>query len=438
DEAALRYLARLGQDSGDWKLALAACERLLKLDLDDDSRLDYLHQIGRIYSEGLGDRVRAERAYRTALDQLPTSDRALSALIGFYEQAGDTRSMRVHLDRCIGAMRIRLAENVRDGVAYRVIARALEARERVGVRGSLASARCAAELALTAGFVGEGEDSLTTLAEQAAVAIPNVSGLEGEEVDEMLFPPAVSLHVRQLFAMLGDRVAKHVGIDLRRYGVGRGERLRRREDPVVAAAHEVAALMGVDQVALYVTSKEPILVACEPTSPVSIILGHELATADRLVEVRFAVGRALKLIRSSLALPARMSDDDFGVFIVALLRLFDEEFAVAGVDAGAVAGQLQRLRRLVPAGLAQQLAPYARGVMGERFDHRAVRAAIHCAGDRAGLLTCGSMRASLRVVSGMRGFSDLGESLDDPRVAELVRFAVSKEHTVLRGMLDRE
>ena len=437
DEGALDHLSRLGMETGDWKLALGACERLLKLDQEPETRVEYLHRVGRIYNEGLGDRSRAERAFLLALDESPTSDRALSAVVAFFQGTGDTRSLRVHLDRVIGSMRARLSEEVSDGVAYRVIARALEAREGAGVAGSLACARVVAELALLFGFIEEAEDSIAALAKEAVSIEVGVSGLETQNIDDRLFPASVPTSARQLFGLLGDRVAKHVGIDLRRYGVGRGERLRKRDNPVLAIAHEISGQMGVDQLALYVSEKEPTIVACEPTNPISLIVGANLASPERKAELRFCVGRAIKLVTSSLAVPARMSSEELGVLLMALLRQFDPEYAVAGVDAAAVASQQQRLKRLIPSGMVQELKLLAFDMAGTRLDYQGLQAGIQAAGDRAGLLACGSMRAALSVLCGMRGHSDLARAAaEDERIADLIKFAIGEDHVALRGSLD--
>ncbi|MCG8420678.1 MAG: hypothetical protein MJE77_22390 [Proteobacteria bacterium] len=437
DEGTLDKLSLLGIERGDWKLALAACERLLKIDRDAETKVEYLHRIGHIYSIGMGDRGRAERALRLALDQAPTNDRALTALIEFFEKGGDIRSMRVHLDRVIGLMRMRLDTDISEGVAYRVIARALEARERAGVAGSLAGARCAAELALLFGFLEEGDaEVLAELAGHAGVGPTMVSGLERPDVDDRLFPASVPTAFRQLFGTVGERLAKHVGIDLRRYGVSRGDRLRKRDNPVLALAHEIAGQMGIDQPALYVSGKEPTLMACEPTSPVSIILGSALADPQRGAELRFCLGWALKLASSWFAVPARMSSEDFGVLLVALLRQFEPEFAATGVDADAVASQQQRLKRVIPGGMIQQLRPFALGIASERFDYQALHTGIQASGDRAGLVTCGSMRAALSVLCTVRGHSDLARgAAEDERIKNLVQYAVSEDHTALHGIL---
>ena len=133
------------------------------------------------------------------------------------------------------------------------IARAMEAREKAGVKGSLATARCAAELAQMCGEAGDVEERLAAHASQVK---PTIGGLGKKQVDDQLFPREVPGELRQIFERLGDRIAKHVGIDLRRYGVGRGERLS-KNDPVAQMIFEVAEQMGVDSVDIYRSRKQP-------------------------------------------------------------------------------------------------------------------------------------------------------------------------------------
>src|SRR5690606_2005251 len=145
DLGALERVADLAFEAGDFRLALGACEKLIKLTPDDGDKVTHLHRVARIYQDGFKDRGKAERAYRIALDFDPMSEAALGALIEFYREAGDARSARVHLDRVAGAMRHLLAQDPSQIRPYQVLARALEAREQAGVPGSLATAQCAAE-----------------------------------------------------------------------------------------------------------------------------------------------------------------------------------------------------------------------------------------------------------------------------------------------------
>ncbi|HEY8144703.1 MAG TPA: tetratricopeptide repeat protein, partial [Kofleriaceae bacterium] len=151
DTGALERVADLAFGAGDTRLALGACEQLIKQTHSDQAKVPYLHRVARIYAEGLKDRQRAERALKIALDFDPMSDLALSTLVDFYRDAGDATSARVHLDRVASAMRHRVLIDAAELEPYRVLARALEAREQAGVPGSLATAAAAAEIAVLLG-----------------------------------------------------------------------------------------------------------------------------------------------------------------------------------------------------------------------------------------------------------------------------------------------
>jgi tetratricopeptide (TPR) repeat protein len=97
DEHALERLADLGIATQQWKMALGACERLVKNEQDPQRKVAHLHRVGVIFAQGFNDRRRAERAYQLAVDAAPDNDVALAALIKFYEDAGDVASIRVHL-----------------------------------------------------------------------------------------------------------------------------------------------------------------------------------------------------------------------------------------------------------------------------------------------------------------------------------------------------
>jgi Tfp pilus assembly protein PilF len=434
DEGALEKLAELSLETQDYKTALAACERLIKRAPESPAVIPHWHRVARIYLQGFNNRQRAEQAYRRALDLDPTSDGALGALIGFYRDANDLRSVRVHLDRVAASMRTRLDQSAYDLVPFRVLARALEARDHA-VPGSLAAARCAAEMAQ---MLGSTDDHTTQLAAQALARPPRATALaatgdKGLEFDNRLYPRVVSSELRQLFVQLGERLAKHVGTDLRRWGVSRNERLR-PDDPAARAVAEVAHEMGAGEVEVYVSQRQPRLLVAEPTSPTAIVIGAELAVAATPAAMRFVAGRCLKLARTWLAVPARMSQDELGVLLVGLLRQFAPEFQ-GRVDPAAAAQEAQRLRRLIPSGQLQELRPYAVALAGLDFDHRKTWLGIQAAGNHAGLLAAGSLGAALPLVAMAQGHPDLRTAAQDPLVVDLIRFAVSDDHAELRGMM---
>ena len=424
DENTLVRLADLATQAGEWKLALGACERLVKSTEDPEKRAQHLHRVARIFKQGFGDAKRAERALNLALDGAPTNDEALQKLVEFYRDAGDMTSVRVHLNRVAGTMRVRVQNNPKDGVAYRVIARAMTARAAAGVDGSIPIGRAAAELATLLGDAGEPERLL--LSEPRRI---DLAPLVRPESDDVLFPRSVQPELRALFTMLGDRLAKHVGVDLRAYGVGRGDRLRAKDSSVAAHAQDVATGLGFGEIDVYVSTRQPYTMIAEPTSPISLVLGAEIAKGDAS-RIRFAAGAALKLAQASLAIPARLSETDLGVLVVALLRQFQPEFPQEGLDEPAIVSQMQKLKRLIPTNLMNELRPHAQAVDGAHFKHEQLARDLRITGLRAGLVASGSILAGLTVLAAAAG-TDVPSFLANPVAQGLITFALSEDHAAV-------
>jgi len=424
DDNTLVRLADLATQAQEWKLALGACERLVKAAEDPETRAQHLHRVAKIFKLGFNDSKRAERALNLALDGAPTNDEALQKLVEFYREAGDMTSVRVHLNRVAGTMRTRVANNPKDGVAYRVIARAMAARGAAGVDGSIPIARAAAELATLFGDAGEPERIL--LAETRRI---DLAPLLNPESDDVLFPRGVQPELRQLFTLLGDRLAKHVGVDLRAYGVGRGDRLRAKDSLVAAHAQDVATGLGFGEIDVYVSTRQPYAMVAEPTSPISLVLGSEVAKGDTH-QIRFAAGAALKLAQASLAIPTRLAEAELGVLVVALLRQFQPDFPQEGLEEAAIATQMQKLKRLIPSGLLAELRPHALAVDAPHFRHEQLARDLRITGLRAGLVASGSILAGLAILAAARG-TDVPSFLADPVAQGLISFALGEDHAAV-------
>jgi hypothetical protein len=319
---------------------------------------------------------------------------------------------------------VRAQQTPQDGVAYRVISRAMAARHAAGVDGSLPIARAAAELAALLGAAGDPERLL--LEHRPRV---DLSHLLRPDTDDVLFPRTVQTELRQLFTLLGDRLAKHVGIDLRAHGVGRGDRLRARDSSVASHAQDVATGLGFGEIDVYVSQKHPYAMIAEPTSPVSLVLGSAIANLDSR-SVRFAAGSALKLAQSHLAIASRLPAEELGVLVVALVRLFQTEFPAGGLDDGAIAAQMQKLRRLIPTGLATELRPFAFAIDAGAFAHADVARDLRIAGLRAGLIASESLVAGLNILAA-QAQTDVPTFLADPVAQGLVSFALSEDHAAI-------
>jgi hypothetical protein len=250
------------------------------------------------------------------------------------------------------------------------------------------------------------------------------------DADEVLFPRTVQPELRTLFTLLGDKLAKHVGIDLRAaYGVGRGDRLRAKDSAVAAHAQDVATGLGFGEIDVYVSSRQPYAMVAEPTSPVSLVIGGEIAKGDP-TRVRFAAGNALKLAQASLAIPARLSESELGVLVVALLRQFQPDFPQEGLEEAAIATQMQKLRRLIPTGLMNELRPHALAVDAPHFKHEQLARDLRVAGLRAGLVASGSILAGLGILAASAG-TDVPSFLADPVAQGLITFALGEDHAAV-------
>jgi tetratricopeptide (TPR) repeat protein len=424
DENTLVRLADLAAQIGEWKLALGACERLVKNEADADKRVAHLHRVARIFLEGFNDNKRAERALNLALDSSPTNDIALERLVQFYKDARDLTSVRVHLNRVAGTMRARVQANPKDGVAYRVISRAMAARANTNAPGSMPIARAAAQLAELLGAAGEQETKLLAIDGR-----PDVAQLIKPEADEVIFPRGIPLELRQVFQLLGDRIAKHVGVNVQAYGVSRGDRVRAKDNPVAAVAQSVATSLGFGEIDVYLSARQPFVMVAEPTSPVSLVLGTSVTTSGGDA-IRFATGGALKMAQASLAIPARLPVDELGVLVVALLRLFQPDFPINNLDQEAVNGQFQKLRRLIPTNLMNELRPFALAIDPIAFRHTDLARDLKIAQLRAGLVASGSLLAGLTILAASSG-AELPGFLADPVAQGLVSFALSEDHAAV-------
>jgi hypothetical protein len=146
--------------------------------------------------------------------------------------------------------------------------------------------------------------------------------------------------------------------------------------------------------------------------------------------IRFAAGGALKLAQSSLAIPARLPVEDLGVLVIALLRLFQADFPIVDVEPDPVAAQTNKLRRLIPTGLMNELKPFALAIDPQRFRHTDFSRDLKIASLRAGLVASGSLLAGLRILSSQVS-GELPGFLADPVAQGLITFGLGEDHAVI-------
>jgi hypothetical protein len=322
-----------------------------------------------------------------------------------------------------------------------VLARALAARGEAGVPGSAEAGRHAAELALAFGASSDDDRALATAARAQG---PSAERLGGLAIDDHLFHASIPNGFRQIFRLLYDTLTKRYPADLRRAGVSRQERLPRTGHAVRDVFARVASELGAGEVEVYISSAKPQALTVELTDPLSVILGTAVATASP-AELRFAAGRTIKLANSYMALPSLLGPDDLGVLLVAVIRQYDPAFAPVGVNLAAVGEEAQRLARLIPKRLRDEINSFAAEIAGHAFDRHALWLGVQHTGNRAGLIASGSVVASVNVLLRAAGHTpapptgttaaNFAAGRGDVQIEELLRFAVSNEHCEIRAAL---
>ena len=221
----------------------------------------------------------------------------------------------------------------------------------------------------------------------------------------MLFPRSVQTELRQMFTLLGDRVAKHVGVDLARVR-RRPWRSAAREGLARSRAHaqDVATGLGFGEIDVYVSARQPYAMVAEPTSPVSLVHrpGDRAAGDPRGDPVRRGLRAQARagLARDPGAPRARRSRRARRRAACACSSRTSRR---AGLDADAIAAQTQKLTppdpdRPVERAASRSRSPSTPSSSATPTSPRDLRVA----GLRAGLVASGSLVAGLTHPRGRR------------------------------------
>jgi len=412
---AVQYLSNLFLKEWDYKGALDATRRLVELETDPHKRIEHLHRIAKIHEEGFKDARHAHEALRQALELEPMHLPSIGELARFFDRQSDVQSMRVHLDRTAAKVRGLLNANPFDPVALHSLFKIFTWR------------RTPDRALMTAGILdhlGIAEPDERAFLNKAHGKDPYPGAILADPgLDESLFDPRIPAGFRHLFRLLNEPLSKLFRADIKQLGIGKQDKLPSRGHAIRDIANKIAADLGIREFDLYVTSAHPTAAMVELTEPLSLVLGSKLVEGAHEHEVRFLLGRLLKMVQVYMAVPMRMSAEDLGVLLAAVVRQFVPDFTPAGFDEKQVAAEAIRVGKAVPKRLHGELAPYAMECASPTLDLRVLAPALIDTANRAGLLTAGLVGPSLTAL----------KRLGDPaQVKALVRFAVSDELADLR------
>jgi hypothetical protein len=255
-----------------------------------------------------------------------------------------------------------------------------------------------------------------------------LAALATPDVDERSFPPALPPGVRHVFRLIGPLLRRGAP-DLRRPGfeVERSDRVVRGQQPR-DAVDGIATEMGVRDVEVYVrNAKGPAPVRVEPGTPPAIIIGAPILALGPHA-VRFAAARALRLVGTHLDLVLGAGAVEAGALIGGVVRQFIPEHHHPEVADEVIEVEAERIAKLLPRKLKQEVMPFALESAGA-FDLAAAHAAVRDGANDAGLLACGDLPAALSVILATAGTTfGVDGIMTNPEALALLRFALSDDY----------
>jgi tetratricopeptide (TPR) repeat protein len=416
DPAALEHLSNLFLKEWDYKGALEATRRLVELTTDKDKRISWLHRIAKIHEEGFKDARHAMEAFRQALEIDPLNLNSIGEMARFFDRQSDVQSMRVHLDRTAVRVRQLLETNAYDTTALHALFRIFNWRRTpdralmaAGILDSLGAADGDERLFLSKASGGRDPYPGSALADAA--------------LDETLFDARIPAGFRHTFRLLDEALGKVYRTDLKRLGIGKGDKLPARGHAVRDIANRLAQDLGVRDFDVYVTQQHPTALLVELTEPLSLVVGARLLEGAHEHDVRFLLARLLKMVQSHMAVPMRLGPDELGALVAGIVRQFVPDFSPAGIEPAAVNAEAARMAKVVTKKVHSELFPFAMECASPSLDLRTLAPALVDTANRAGLLACGMVAPSLNALK------RLG---DEAQVRSLLRFAVGEEMAELR------
>ncbi|MBK6848708.1 MAG: tetratricopeptide repeat protein [Proteobacteria bacterium] len=431
---ALRGLAQCARWRGQIDRALELTAHLVESEVDLRQRLLDLLKMARHCELDLGDPRRAGALLRRAVELAPADLQALADLVSFGARWPHEADPSLYLDRALTAMRARLAIEAEESFALHAIFRICEWR-------GLADGRwCAAQTLSALGQADSGEQAF--LAQHPADhATPPSRALFDDEAQALLLPTGLPRAVLRVFAALRQPIARLSAGRVAEHGLSPRDRISDVRHPWRVAADGLAREWGVETFEIYAVGHRPQLMTLEPCDPPAVLVGADWLHQATEPERTFMLARALWRLRQALAPVSKLSSAELQRLLLAITHLHGVDGSMIGLVDREVEQVSARLGRWVSRRLRDTLRPYVLECVGGGFDPLLLPMAAEVASNRAGLLACRSVPAALSVLRRVEDRATVATATTAERerrglvTAELLRFAVSDAHLLLRRRL---
>jgi tetratricopeptide (TPR) repeat protein len=429
-------LALMLQRSGSFAEACRLTQMLCDGEEDRTRKLGLLLRLADIREVGFADLAGAADAARAAHSLEPESLQATERVADLLERLGDARGAIAHLEGAISLHRSRIPESPLAVPSYRALARLFALRHEYG-RARLC-------------------DEIVALLEPTEAVAPRdpeagrrpLRGVLGDEdVSRQLLHPDERGALSVLLTRLDPAVASIWPLDLPSYGTSQAERVTRKANRwLLDLCAEVGSAFGVNDFELYATEAQPDALTVLPGFPARLVLGSAWIGGLEPAEQRFGLGRLFGRVRAGHVAAAGTAPENLAQAVAAVLAITlpPGSPGTSGIDPAS--DLVKRLRKALGKTAQREAGLYALEVAGRNLDPGAYQRIVRQTDDRAGLLAADDLQASMRGLLHLHGIAPSVEETIAPKhllrlagargvLANLLAFAVSDEHFVLRGRL---
>jgi tetratricopeptide (TPR) repeat protein len=317
-------------------------------------------------------------------------------------------------------------------------------------RGEIDRARCCREVLSVLGLATKDEEAFLDAhpSQELKPDDPYAATVEDQDRREHLALPEATL-MAEIFSCLWEGAPGLIGQRLEDFGVSGHDKVSPMSDLDLGKIYgQVAKALGNRKTALYVRPdggpNDEVTIVVQ--APPALVVGPHLANGAKAAEVRFQLGRGIELSRPEYILAAGVRPKQFTTLFASVLRAFHPRHARRRATAGdAAAEQAAKLKKNVPYKVSKQLVELFGALGTTSWSSLRWRTVVHHVGNRTGLVLCGDLKTAADIIVKESGTSSNGEAPtpeDVRRLAtsyeplrELLRFAVSEDHFLLREKL---
>ncbi|MBN2497961.1 MAG: tetratricopeptide repeat protein [Deltaproteobacteria bacterium] len=431
DQTLLDEVIELARKTGRWdRFASWAGQRLeiqIASGIDPEGAMEGYLRLSRVYQEALKDVGKAAACVRRALELHPRDPELLRRLGILYSSNFDTYLEAIEVFREIQGM------DPADPDVYRYLAR-LEA-----ARGEMDRALC---YYTGLRFFSPADPEARRLIDHFGPAADPGRPLERAEWDRIVLHPGADCLPQRILAALAPFIEQLFPANLSRFRAHPGV-----PSEVSTAVEEAQRLVSGRPVSVLMVEENVYRAWLESGPKPIIAVSRAVVERSNLAELKFFLAREVVAVAMGCVLPLKFTRSDLELLLAILSKMARPDYQPPTPLPPTAPQYVDAIRRVVPADVLELVTPLIRRYALEPRAHDVAHwlEGVRRTADRTALLACGSLNASLSVLtrfSEAAGGRDLAFIPDraglvgrDEDMLALLRFAFSEPYFHLRREL---